>query len=215
MQFEIRFRRTHKKPIAVEIECAADADYGVKLREALGQALEANADLTGADLKGINLRDALLRGADLSDVDLRKADLRGAALTGTDLTGADLREVDLRDADMAGATLTGADLRGAILPAAPKIDNIHRTVYAAASRPGALDMEYWHTSETTHSRAGWVVTSAGDAGLKLEESVGTATAAILIYLASDPTIDRVPDFYSENAEALADMKRLADAEEAR
>ena len=62
MQFEIRFRRTHKKPIAVEIECAADADYGVKLREALGQALEANADLTGADLKGINLRDALLRG---------------------------------------------------------------------------------------------------------------------------------------------------------
>jgi hypothetical protein len=35
-----------------------------------------------------------------------------------------------------------------------------------------------------------------------------------IYLASDPGIDRLPDFYTSNKAALADMKRLADIEAA-
>ena len=44
----------------------------------------------------------------------------------------------------------------------PKIPGIHQAVYTAASHPGALDMSSWHTCETTHCRAGWVVALAGD-----------------------------------------------------
>ena len=76
-------------------------------------------------------------------------------------------------------------------------------------------MGNWHMCGTTHCRAGWVTTLAGDAGKALEDSIGTSAAATLIYLASDPTMDRVPDFYCTNAAALADMKRMADAEAAR
>ena len=85
-------------------------------------------------------------------------------------------------------------------------------MYEAASKESALDMSTWHTCETTHCRAGWVVTLAGEEGKKLEDKIGTPAAATLIYLASDKTLDRVPDFYCGNEEALADMKRLAEKE---
>ena len=39
----------------------------------------------------------------------------------------------------------------------------------------------------------------------------SATAA-LIYMASDPKLDKIPDFHSTNEHALVDMKRLADLE---
>ena len=73
----------------------------------------------------------------------------------------------------------------------------------------------WHKCETTHCRAGWVTTLAGEAGKTLEDEIGPASAAALIYIASDPTIDRVPNFYCGNAAALADMKRLAEQEASR
>jgi hypothetical protein len=111
------------------------------------------------------------------------------------------------------AVLTRADLTGAVLGDIPKIENIHQTVYAAASAPGALDMTNWHC-KTAHCRAGWVTTLAGEEGAKLEAKIGTPAAAMLIYLASDPTLERVPDFYCGNSTALADMKRLAEAEAA-
>jgi hypothetical protein len=48
-------------------------------------------DLTGAELRGIDLSGAVqLSGADLSDVYLSGADLSGADLTGANLSGADL-----------------------------------------------------------------------------------------------------------------------------
>jgi hypothetical protein len=139
-------------------------------------------------------------GAVLSDADLRDADL----------SGADLRDADLRDAD-----LSGADLRGAVLRDFPvKIPNIHQAVFAAASAPQALDMATWHKCETAHCRAGWVTTLAGDGGKALEWMMGPAAAAALIYAASDPTLEKVPNFYATNEEALADMKRLAEQEAA-
>ena len=123
------------------------------------------------------------------------------------------------DADVSGAVLrdavlSGAVLRGAVLRGAPKIENIHQRVYAAASQPGALDMGDWHKCDTTHCRAGWVVALAGDEGFALESRIGTPAAATLIYLASDPKIERIPNFYCGNTEALEDMKRLAEAEQA-
>jgi hypothetical protein len=119
-------------------------------------------------------------------------------------------DADLSGAVLRGAVLRGADLRGADLSGAPIIPDIHRRVYEAASQPGALDMGDWHTCDTTHCRAGWVVALAGEEGQKLEDEIGTAGAATLIYLASDPKLDRFPNFYTNNAEALADMKRLAE-----
>ena len=137
------------------------------------------------------LRDAVLRDAVLRGADLRDADLSGAALRGSDLSDA-----DLRDADLSGV---------------PIIPDIHKVVYAAAAQPGALDMSQWHCG-TAHCRAGWVVTLAGEAGKTLEFCLGTPVAAALIYLASDPKIERIPNFYCANAEALADMARLAGVE---
>ena len=70
----------------------------------------------------------------------------------------------------------------------------------------------WHTCSTTHCRAGWVVTLAGDAGRELEQFHDTALAAQLIYDASDPNYRINPArFYDSNEDALADMKKLAEA----
>ena len=211
-----------------------DADLlGADLRDAdlsdadLRGAALRDADLRGADLSGASLGGADLSGADLSDADLSDADLRGATLRGADLLGADLRDADLLGADLRGADLSGADLRGADLSgadlsdadlsgaslgAAPVIEDIHAKVYAAASQPGALDMDRWHCG-TSHCRAGWVVTLAGKEGLDLEAKIGTPAAAMAIYMASDPErwkTERLPDFYCANNEtALADMARMA------
>jgi uncharacterized protein YjbI with pentapeptide repeats len=172
----------------------------------LSGAYLRGANLRGADLSGANLSGAYLRGADLSGEDLRGAYLRGANLSGADLSGA-----YLSGANLSGAYLSGAYLREANLRGAPAIEDIHAKVYDAASQPGALDMSMWHCG-TSHCRAGWVVTLAGKEGADLEAKIGTPAAAMAIYMASDPErwkTERLPDFYCDNATALADMARMA------
>lgn len=112
------------------------------------------------------------------------------------------------------ANLSDANLRGADLPTSSvKISRIHNAVLAAATRsPDSLDMDVWHTCETTHCRAGWVTTLAGDGGKALEDIYGCGVAAALIYMASDPGLERVPNWIANNDDALADMRRLAEAE---
>ena len=213
----------------------------VRAKANLRGANLSGADLSGANLSGANLRGADLSGAYLSWADLSEANLRGANLSGADLSEANLREANLREANLSGANLreaylsgaylSGADLSGANLSeaylsgaylswanlseadlsGAPVIDDIHAKVYAAASQPGALDMGSWHCG-TSHCRAGWVVTLAGQPGLDLEAKIGTPAAAMAIYMASDPERwknERLPDFYCDNATALADMARMA------
>ena len=186
ISFDILHRWTGKLVFTAEIEAEYGASRAIKLGLAIRVAVRAKAYLRGADLRG--------------------ADLRGAYLSGADLRGAYLRGADLRGADLRGADLSGAYLRGA-----PVIDDIHAMVYAAASQPGALDMGAWHCG-TSHCRAGWVVTLAGQPGLDLEAEIGTPAAAMAIYMASDPERwknERLPDFYCDNATALADMARMA------
>lgn len=66
------------------------------------------------------------------------------------------------------------------------------------------------------SGAGWVVHLAGPAGYALQWALGgTSAAAAVIYMASDPSLEKIPDFFSSNDAALADMERLADAEAAK
>ena len=182
---EIRNRWTNVVMFTAEITCPADASVAVRIGLAVEWARKNGAYLRGADLRGADLRGADLRGAYLSDAYLRDA------------------------------YLSGANLRDANLSDTPVIPNIHQAVYAAASQPNALNMRDWHTCETTHCRAGWVVMLAGKEGKALEEKIGTPAAASLIYLASDPDLGEFPSFYCGDAEALADMKARAEAEAAR
>lgn len=71
-------------------------------------------------------------------------------------------------------------------------------------------MTEWHCG-TTHCRAGWAIHLAGEAGYKLENELGPAVAGALIYQASDPNLERVPDFFANHQEALADIRAKAEA----
>jgi uncharacterized protein YjbI with pentapeptide repeats len=203
-QFEVRNRITGAAQFTAKITCSPDASSSIKLGLAVLWAREIGVDLSCADLSGADLSDANLSDANLSCADLSGADMRGANLSGADLSGADMRGANLSGADMRGANLIGANLRECPV----KIPDIHKAVYEAASQPNALDMGTWHCG-TSHCRAGWVVTLAGEGGKALEYAMGTPAAATAIYLASDPNLEKVPNFYATNDEAMADMKRLA------
>ena len=157
---------------------------------------------------GANLSDADLSDADLSGADLSGADLSGANLSGADLSGADLRRANLSGADLSGADLSGANLSGADLDAIPIVPSIDAAILAAIEAGGALEMGQWHTCQTTHCRAGWAITLAGEDGAKLEASIGSAAAGSLIYAASRPG-KRVPDFYASNDDAMDDIRASA------
>lgn len=181
-----------------------------------------NCNLTGADFSGLDLHRADFTSSDLSAANLSGANLRGADLRHACLVFANLQGADLRGANPDGANLTGCQLSGAKVEGAtwgdlvdvPVLPSIHEAVFAVASEPGALNMSAWHTCMTTHCRAGWVTTLAGPAGQELDDFMGTDAAAALIYAKSDPFLATIPDWYTNNDEALADMERRAVAEAA-
>jgi hypothetical protein len=67
-------------------------------------------------------------------------------------------------------------------------------------------MDAWHKCNTTHCRAGWAITLAGEKGKELEARFGPEDAGRRIYLAST---GRVPFFYASNEAALADIRECA------
>jgi hypothetical protein len=95
----------------------------------------------------------------------------------------------------------------------PIIKNLHQTILKAVEQPDALDMRDWHTCETTHCRAGWIVHLAGEKGKSLENSSSTLFAAMQIAKASSPIRISPVRFFETNEIAMADIKRCA-AEEA-
>lgn len=96
----------------------------------------------------------------------------------------------------------------------PIIKGIHNKVLKAIA-DGGLDMGNWHCG-TTHCRAGWVVTLAGEAGEKLEFMTSTSFAARLIYRKSSPYFEvGIADFRRSNAQALADITWCAIKEKER
>jgi len=70
-------------------------------------------------------------------------------------------------------------------------------------------MGQWHACETTHCRAGWIVTLAGPAGKALEDFHNTELAAMLIYYESGYHINPAR-FYDGNEAAMEDMRKLAE-----
>ena len=166
------------------------------------------ADLRYANLSGADLRCADLSGANLSDANLSDAVLRYADLSGAVLRDADLRYADLRYADLNGAVLRGADLRYANLSDVPKIEDLDAKIVAAIECGGKLDMNHWHTCKTTHCRAGWAITLAGEDGIALEKKFGSAAAGALIYAKSTPDA-KIPNFYASTKEAMEDLLKRA------
>jgi hypothetical protein len=71
-------------------------------------------------------------------------------------------------------------------------------------------MSDWHTCDTTHCRAGWVVHLAGEPGYALEKKTSAVFAAMQIYKASGHPISPCR-FFDDNRAAMEDMKRLAEA----
>lgn len=74
-------------------------------------------------------------------------------------------------------------------------------------------MSAWHLNNaqcgTQHCRAGWAIHLAGGAGAELEAAIGPAAAGAVIISLSCPYLERVPNFYANNDEALADIERCA------
>jgi uncharacterized protein YjbI with pentapeptide repeats len=180
MKFAIENRLTHEPQFEAEIECGQDALIGVKIGLAVKWAIESGADLSGANLSG--------------------ADLSGANLSGANLSGA-----NLSGANLSGANLSGANLSGAAIPV---IEHIDAKILAAIEAGGKLDMTDWHICKTTHCRAGWAITLAGDGGAALENAVGPNAAGALIYAASRPD-KPVPNFHTSDKDAMNDIRACA------
>ena len=98
----------------------------------------------------------------------------------------------------------------------PIIENIHSKISAAIGDGACnLNMESWHCG-TTHCRAGWVVTLAGEEGKQLESETDTCFAAMMIYKKSSPEIHVPPTrFFESDEAALADIVRCAELETAK
>ena len=179
-------RRWYSTLPAIEVEIDAEFEgktTAVRLGAAVKVAFKSGADLSGADLSG-----AVLRGADLSEAVLSGAVLREAVLSGAVLSGA----VKFDD-----------------IPAIPDLES--KILAAVDGGAGKLQMKSWHICETTHCRAGWAVHIAGEVGYALEKAVGPATAGALIYARATPDAP-IPDFYCDNATALADLRKRAQAQ---
>ncbi len=83
---------------------------------------------------------------------------------------------------------------------------------AAVKKPQALNMGNWHTCETTHCRAGWVVTLAGKEGKELESKTSTLFAAMQIYHKSSPIEVSPVRFYDGNEAAMKDIEKCSEEE---
>lgn len=69
-----------------------------------------NADITGMDFRGQDLRKAVFVNATLTNVNFEDADLRGADFTNADLDGANLNGANLEGADLTNATFSGTQM---------------------------------------------------------------------------------------------------------
>ena len=73
-------------------------------------------------------------------------------------------------------------------------------------------MGAWHTCDTTHCRAGWVVQLGGAEGKYLESKTSTQFAAMQIYKASSPIRVSPTRFFETNEVAMKDIKECAEKE---
>jgi hypothetical protein len=187
-------------------------------RAYLAGAYLARADLTDAYLTDADLTGAYLAGANLSYADLSRADLAGAYLAGArnlpKTNGSEKIQADTAPQDRPPRKTPAecaAEYR-ARNPDVPVVEALDAKILSVVtSGQGKLNMAQWHTCETTHCRAGWAITLAGEAGAKLEAKVGPHQAGRMIYRAST---GRAPQFFATDERAMEDIKRCADESQA-
>lgn len=113
------------------------------------EVLRGSRDLSGANLRGMNLAGFDLRKASLVNADLYLANLEGSRLDGANLRGAslemaNLRGATLREAKLPGAglfmtNLEGADLKGADLTCVYAVGaNLRGAALASANLRGGI-----------------------------------------------------------------------------
>ncbi len=161
-------------------ECANLVGANLK-RANLVCANLVRANLYGASLDGANLNGANLNGANLDRASLDRASLNRANLYGASLNRANLYGASLVGANLNGASLNGANLNGAtgIVIAADAPQRLQAAA-AAALQEGALEMRTWHTCDTTHCLAGWLIHQAGEVGRLLQAAVGPGVAGLML-----------------------------------
>jgi hypothetical protein len=199
MKFQIKSRFSADIKFECELSAeAAEQPYSLQLGFAIKKAVEAganlaDADLAGADLAGADLADAYLAGAYLAD-----------ARNVPETNGSESVQ---ESADIKERQRQRAERFRARFPDVPVVENLDATILQVVeSGNGKLQMDTWHTCETTHCRAGWAITLAGEAGKKLEERYGPEDAGRRIYLAST---GRCPWFFGSNEDALKDLREQA------
>ena len=90
----------------------------------------------------------------------------------------------------------------------PVVSDLDKRIANAIGAGGEhLNMSNWHCG-TTHCRAGWAITIAGEVGKKLEKAIGSEFAGRMIYEAS--TGRPAPDFFASTSDALEDIRRCAE-----
>ncbi len=112
--------RTLLKAFAAETIASIKTNLrGAELSGANLQGVQLdNAFLVEADFSGSNLRNAQFLGSNMLHADLGQANLDGADLAGTHLMNANLERANLLGASLMEANLTGANLEQAILTGA-------------------------------------------------------------------------------------------------
>jgi hypothetical protein len=94
----------------------------------------------------------------------------------------------------------------------PTLEGIHNKVLQSVSNENSLEMTHWHTCDTTHCWAGWIVFLSGKEGKELEEKTSTLFAAMQIWKASSSIPVNPTLFFKSNEVAMEEIKRHAELE---
>ena len=150
-------------------------------------------NLSGANLKYVNLPGVDLQDADLSGADLRVANLSGANLrdanlsranlSSADLSGATLLDVNLSDADLQVANLSGANLlRANLLEVSLWDANLQRANLSGADLSSAdlssADLRSSHLSGANLQRAHLLDANLSDANLQTADLSGANLSSV-------------------------------------
>ena len=178
------------------------SDVGFE-RSNLSHAVFERACLDSVDFEGAFLphslfKDALLKEAFFEQANLAYADLR-------DMRWASGPETRFNEACLVGVQ---TDCK---FPAVPEL---HEDMLSVV-KSGKLNQQHcppdWRLNGNgPQSWAQWAVYFAGEAAMDLAMSMSDNAVAAFIYMASDPSILRVPDFDNIQEEAVKDIERLAE-----
>jgi hypothetical protein len=154
-----------------------------------------NMDLSGNDLNGQDIYYTTFENANLSGVNFT-----GADLTGCSFQNANLRNANFTEANLSGVNLEGANLEGVIGLASKsqEMQEAQRILELLQQPSNQLNMDDWHTCETSHCLAGWCCPHLKNPGAEASRKM--------------PTLARYFHEYNES-KAFEALIRVANGEE--